>query len=229
MRGRAALATTGAVVGGMFAAKRQRTWGATCKEASEHLPGDDLLAEATQGTRAITIEAPLEEVWAWIVQLGGDRGGFYSYDWLENHFGFVMGAPANLGIHSADHINPGWQERAVGDLVASDAYGLGGWYVVAIEPPYAMVLQMADVKKGRPARIDRPPFMEFSWAFVLSELPEGGTRLLVRERVNGRTGGLAAIVRRVFGLVSFVMTRRMLIGIKQRAEAVTDERGIVIL
>ena len=204
-----------AVVG----ARRQRTWGACREEAGQPLAGDDLLVAATQRTRAITVEASSSTVWGWLVQLGADRGGFYSYDWLEDHFGFLLGAPANLGIHSADRIVPEWQQREVGDLVAADAQGLGGWYVVEVLPQHHMVLQMADVKQGRPTRIDEAPFMEYTWAFVLRELPDGATRLLVRERVKVKAGGpLRTLASQVFDLVSFVMTRRMLIGIKERAE-----------
>src|SRR5437763_17003357 len=86
------------------------------------LPGDDLIAEpATQTTRAIDIDAPVTAVWPWIIQIGGDRGGFYSYDWLENLF--------RLGIHSARTIVPEWQRRAPGDLVFANRTGTGGWYV----------------------------------------------------------------------------------------------------
>ena len=192
--------------------------------ARDSLPGDDLIAEATQGTRAITIDASPDDVWSWLIQLGADRGGFYSYDWLENHFGFLLGAPANLGIRSAEEIVPEWQERAVGDLVTSDAHGLGGWFVIEIEPPHMLVLQMADMKRGRPTSLDHPPFMEYSWAFVLRVLANGRTRLLVRERVSVDTDGpLRMVAHHIFGLVSFVMTRRMLIGIKQRAETAQHE------
>ncbi len=83
-------------------------WGATGEEAREGLPGDELVAEpATQVTRAITIRAPRDVVWRWVVQLGADRGGFYSYDWLENLF--------RLGIHNADRVVPEWQHRAPAD------------------------------------------------------------------------------------------------------------------
>ena len=100
----------------------QRRWGATDEELALPLTGDELVAEpASQVTRAITVEAPSEVVWPWIVQIGADRGGFYSYDWLENVFG--------LGIDGTDRIVPAWQARAVGDLVFANHAGSGGWYV----------------------------------------------------------------------------------------------------
>jgi hypothetical protein len=188
-------------------------WGATDDEVDARLVGDDLVAEpARQCTRAITIDAPPARVWPWVVQLGADRGGFYSYDWLENLFA--------LGIHSADRIVPEWQQRQVGDLVYADAKGSGGWYVMAVEHERALVLQVADVEAGHPVRRSEPPWWEFAWTFALREVPDGTTRLLVRERVAfGRT--LVRLAMAPVGVVSFVMTRKMMLGIKVRAEGAT--------
>ncbi|MCU0260131.1 MAG: hypothetical protein MUE78_03845 [Ilumatobacteraceae bacterium] len=205
----------GALVGAGLLAVRlarpwQERWGATDDEVRARLPGDELLAEpASQITRAITIAAPPERVWPWIVQLGADRGGFYSYDWLENLFG--------LGIHSADRIVPEWQERTVGDLVAAESSGKGGWYVVDVHPQLALVMQVANVAAGRPARRDEPPGWEFQWTFALRRALDGTTRLLVRERV-AFDNPLMRLAMAPIGPVSFVMTRRMLHGIKRRAE-----------
>ena len=186
-------------------------WGATAEELSASLPGDDLVAEpASQSTRAITVRAPSAAVWPWVVQLGADRAGFYSYDWLENLFG--------LGIHSADEVVPEWQHRAVGDLVHANAAGTGGWYVVRVVPVEALVLQAANVRAGRPMRRDEDLRWEFLWTFALREAPDGSTRLLVRERVGFGSRWTAALMAPV-GLVSFVMTRKMLRGIRDRAEA----------
>lgn len=185
-------------------------WGATHEEREGPLPGDDLIdGSAAQLTRAITIDAPAEQVWPWVVQLGADRGGFYSYDWLENLLG--------LGIHSADAVVPNWQIRAVGDLVGASAAGDFGWYVMAIEPDRALVMKLADVQAGRPSRREEPPFMEFTWSFVLEPQRDRSTRLLVRERVAfGKP--VARFAYSPVGVVSFVMTRKMLLGIKERAE-----------
>jgi hypothetical protein len=192
----------------------QERWGARDEELVASLPGDELIAEpAGQVTRAIEIAAPPEAVWPWVIQLGADRGGFYSYDRLENLF--------RLDIHSADRIVPEWQERAVGDLVHADAKGGNGWYVIDVRPPHALVLKMANVKEGRPFRRDEPPFMEFTWAFVLESHGAGKTRLLVRERVAfGKR--LARVVGSPVGLISFVMTQKMMRGIKTRAETPTQ-------
>lgn len=175
------------------------------------LPGDHLVEEpAHQVTRAVTIDAPPASVWPWLIQLGADRGGFYSYDWLENLF--------RLGIHNAEEVVPAWQHRVVGDVVWADAKRRGGWYVAEVRPEEALVLHMANVAEGRPARrTDRAAF-EFVWTFALTPGPtHGTTRLVVRERVAfGRR--MARVLMTPMGYVSFVMTRKTLLGIKARAE-----------
>lgn len=202
----------GVALGGAYArwlGPRHARWGATDEEVAAVLPGDELVAEpAAQTTRAITIAAPPRQVWPWLVQMGADRGGFYSYDLLEDAFG--------LGIHSADRIVEKWQDLAVGDVVkASRSHG-GGWYVAELRPAEALVLRLADLERGRPVRRTDPGAWEFVWTFALR--PRGdGCRLLVRERVafgNRRT----EVAMAPAGIVSFVMTRRMMLGIKERAE-----------
>jgi hypothetical protein len=187
------------------------SWGATDEEVSEHLPGDELVEEpAVQVTRGITIEASPEHVWPWIIQIGADRGGFYSYDWLENLF--------RLDIHSAARIVPEWQQRAVGDLVHANAKGTGGWYVMDVRPNDALVVKMANVKASRPARRHDKGSCEFLWTFVVKEGSNGTTRLLVRERV-GFGNKLTQFILAPTGFVSFFMTRKLMRGIKARAEA----------
>ena len=187
-------------------------WGATDEEVNAPLPGDGLTAEpAAQVTRAITIDAPPEDVWPWVIQLGADRGGFYSYDWLENLFA--------LGIHSTDEIVPEWQQRSVGDLMYAAANGGGGWYVMEVRPNEALVVKTANLETSQPVSRDEPPaFWEFTWAFVLKEQPDGTTHFLVRERV-GFGKRISQFLMSPVGFVSFVMTRKMMRGIKDRAEA----------
>ena len=185
-------------------------WGAADDEVHARLAGDELVVPpAQQTTRAITIDAPPEQVWPWVVQIGADRGGFYSYDWLENLFG--------LGIHSADRIVPEWQTRAVGDFVAANSAGTGGWYVMEVRPNDALVLKVANVEAGRPIERDELMRWEFAWTFAVRAGRDGTTRLLVRERV-GFGSLVTQFVMAPMGLVSFVMTRRMMLGIKTRAE-----------
>ena len=188
----------------------QQHWGATGDEVTGRLPGDDLVAEpAIQTTRAITVAAAPHDVWPWVIQLGADRGGFYSYDWLENLFG--------LHVHSANRVVDEWQERSLGDLVYADANGRGWWYVMVVRPDDALVLKVGDPALGRPVERHEGIGWEFLWTFAVREGAGGTTRLLVRERV-GFGSRLAKTLMAPVGVVSFVMTRKMLLGIKSRVE-----------
>jgi hypothetical protein len=182
--------------------RRQLAWGATCAESHEPLAGDDLIATSDLiATRAITIRASAEKVWPWIAQLGQGRGGFYSYDFVENLVG--------CDIHSADRIIHEWQDIAVGDEVR--LYPEGPLEVAALEPGRSLVL-----RGGVPMGSTPPPY-DFTWAFVMREQPEQATRLLVRERYR-YTRGWAPLVVEPAAVISFVMTRKMLRGIRDRAE-----------
>ena len=218
-----AVATTIAAGASALAYRRrlkpwQERWGATDEEIALPLPGDELIEQpATQLTRAITIDATPAEVWPWIVQLGADRGGFYTYDWLENLFG--------LDIHSADDIVAEWQDLEVGDVVHADRAGTAGGSVVALHPCDALVLQVGDLGAGRPVRRDEKLRWESQWTFALRDDPAGGTRLLVRERVAFDS----IVTRRLMapvGPVSFVMTRGMLLGITSRVEGRTAPSAV---
>ena len=221
-KGSAAVVAGGVVVGGaaavaayaFFVRPWHLRWGTTAEEASKALPGDDLVAAPQVNvTRARTIAAPPEQVWPWLVQLGQDRGGFYSYDWLEN----VIGAD----IHNADRIVPAFQQLAVGDSVrlASQArYGDDAVMKVAwIEPNRVLVL-----RAPQGALVGGRPF-DFTWTFVLEPLGDGRTRLLVRSRYAYGPGLRAGLANRVFlEPIHFVMERRMLLGIQARAEAARE-------
>jgi hypothetical protein len=171
-----------------------------------------------QITRAITIRPPADEVWPWLVQLGQGKGGFYSYDWLENL--------ADLDIHSAEEIVPEFQDLKVGDLVRMAPESMGaeaGWRVAVMEPGHTLVLhQPADPDTGRPlARDDRNlgNYYGWNWVFVLERGDQDSTRLIVRSRVDGRPRYL---IKMFYALLleipHFVMERGMLKGIKERAE-----------
>jgi hypothetical protein len=178
-------------------------WGASGEEIDQVLPGDGLLSDADLcATRAITIGATVAEVWPWIAQLGQGRGGFYSYDLAENLIG--------CDIHSADAIVQEWQSIAVGDQIklAPDV----GLTVVQMEPERSLVL-----RGGIPAAVRRNSPYDFTWAFVLFPGPDETTRLVVRERYTYSHRWVAVVVEPV-ELVSFVMSRRMMRGIRQRAE-----------
>lgn len=196
-------AVGGALAAYLFLARpRQLTWGATGLEAAEPLAGDHLLAAADlTATRAITICAPADQVWPWIAQLGQGRGGLYSYDFLENLVGCDM--------HSADRVVPEWQEVAVGDEIRlAPEVGLA---VASLELGRSLVLR-GGIPMGKAA----PPY-DFTWAFVLRGAPDETTRLLVRERY-AYTRPWARLLVEPVEVVSFVMSRKMLRGIRERAE-----------
>ncbi len=178
-------------------------FGATDAEVAARLAGDDLLPDAAVvATRAITIRASAAAVWPWLCQLGQGRGGFYTYDALEN----LVGAD----IHSADEIHPEWQDVVVGDEVRlAEQVPLT---VAVVEPERALVLLGA----APPGAASPVPY-DFSWAFTLHPADDGTTRLVVRERYVHRTGW-APLVVEPLAWVSFVMTQRMLRGIRDRAE-----------
>ena len=181
---------------------RQLRWGATDREYGEPLPGDDLIADPDlAATRAITICAPSSQVWPWIVQLGQGRGGFYSYDFLENLIG--------CDIHSAGRIVPEWQELKPGDQVRLAPQA--GLAVTHLEPGRSLVL-----RGGVPTGNTAPPY-DFTWAFALTDQPDGTTRLLVRERY-AYTRPWALLLVEPVAAVSFMMSQKMLRGIKDRAE-----------
>jgi len=206
--------TAALVVGGAGAlalgvadsAYRNRDWGATTTEIAAVLPGDDLVATPAENvTRGVTIQAPAERVWSWLVQIGQDRGGMYSYDRLENLLG--------LRIHSADHLDDRWQRLAVGDtvrLIPQGWLGLRDGYalpVVELVPGRSIVLR-EDPKDG--------PW-DAVWSFHLAPLDAHRCRLISRSRAS-RSSAAGRVVALVMDPVTLLMTRRMLLGIKERAE-----------
>jgi hypothetical protein len=173
-------------------------WGSTAAEQQMVLPGDNLLDHTGQSTWAITINAPADVVWQWLVQIGQDRAGFYSYDWLAN----LTGAD----IHSADEIHPEWQHLVVGDgwrtVPADYLWGVGKDAlspVLIIEPGYAIVLEMFG-------------------AHVLVPVDEHTTRLIVR----GESSPANLLMIMIVDPIVFTMERRMLLGLKARAEGLPD-------
>lgn len=131
-------------------------WGATDAEVAAELPGDELVQPGSvRTTRGITIAAPPEAVWPWLAQIGEDRGGFYSYDWLERLVG--------THIHNADTVHPEWQNVKVGDTVwLARRYGRNASQVVAAVKPQSHLVLMS-----RPDfdRVQRGEKADASWAF----------------------------------------------------------------
>lgn len=181
-------------------------WGATAEECRRSLPGDELVPEPRIGyTHAITIKAPPAAVWPWLVQIGQGRGGLYSYDGLENMIGCDM--------HSAERILPEFQELKAGDAVlfGPAEKKFPGQVVLDVQPERALVMCALDP-------VTRQAEKSATWVFVLEEAPGNSTRLLVRAR-NGYAPGFAnALIWHIVEPISFVMERRMLRGLKARAE-----------
>ncbi len=169
------------------------TWGATDTEARSRLPGDELLEEADGvSTRAIEIQAPAADVWPWLAQMGpAPRGGAYTYDWIENLLG--------LNMHSADSVMAEYQQPKVGETIG---FGANRMRLELVEPGRVLAWRSQDGN--------------WVWTFVLAE-HDGSTRLISRNRFRLPTFA-ARIGMLPMEPASLVMERKMLRGIKRRAE-----------
>jgi hypothetical protein len=185
-------------------------WGATAAEVHGSMPGDEAVRRAQFiATRAITIDAPPARVWPWIVQLGYGRAGFYTYDLIDN-----------AGQPSAERVLEEYQHPAAGDLMPMfrELHGLAIAYTVtAFETDTWMVWV------HRPTPAEEP---DSTWTWRLTPLPGGGTRLVTRMKQDYRweTPGLAFFNFILMEMGDFAMERRMLKGIKRRAEATANAR-----
>jgi hypothetical protein len=148
-------------------------------------------------TLATTIDAQPDQVWPWLAQLGYQRGGLYSYDWLDRLFG-ILDRP------SADRILPAFQDLATGDVIP---LGAGpDWPVALVEPNKTLVIAPS------------APGFSVSWAFVLEPAAGGTTRLVTRSRADYATTPGTMLYPLLLTPIAFAMTRKMLLGIKERAE-----------
>jgi len=147
-------------------------WGASEDEVRRHYPGADLIPDGRRSaTMAVTIDAPRAEVWPWLVQMGADRAGWYSWDRLDN-----------WGHPSATRINPEWQQITLGDRLAGTPDGSQSWEVAALEPDRFLGLRMSLDLRGRPfdpAGALPRSYTDSLWGFLLQELPGDRTRLVV--------------------------------------------------
>jgi hypothetical protein len=176
------------------------TWGATADEAEARLPGDELLEHADGvATRAITIDAPAQCVWPWLVQMGpAPRGGAYTYDWIENLLG--------LDFHSTDRVLEAFQHPALGDTMA---IGSNVMRLERVEPSRSLAWRSTDGN--------------WAWSFVLAN-GAGKTRLVSRNRFRLPTA-LSRVAMLPMEPASLVMERKMLRGVKQRAERLARDTG----
>jgi hypothetical protein len=175
----------------------QHRWGATDEEVRRTMPGGDLIPEAASTTRAVTIAAPAEQVWPWLVQLGYGRAGWYSYDWIDND-----------GRPSADRILAELQQLQVGDQILM--LPEMGPRIREVEPNRYFVA--GDQEAG-------------VWCLAL--YPAGsGCRLVSRWRVNWPLTPATAFWILLSDPGAFIMERKMLMGIRSRAEAMVQDRTV---
>jgi hypothetical protein len=177
-------------------------WGATDTELTMPLPGDGIVPVVnSQSTRAVTIHAPADEVWKWVLQIGQERAGFYSNDWLENL--------TLADIHNVNAIRPEWQSRQPGEVVlgaGGNVYGQkSNWHIQAYEDGKSLYL----------------------WGSITVIPVDAGTsRLLVRTRNAPSSLPVEIISKFSYDWMHFVMERGLLLGIKARAEGSLDTNPI---
>jgi hypothetical protein len=151
---------------------RMRRWGATEEEARQPYPGADLVPGGERGaTMAVTIDAPPSQLWPWLVQMGCDRAGWYSWDRLDNG-----------GVPSAERVHSEWQEISVGDHLLSSPSGNTWFVVAAVEPERFLALRASYDLRDRPFDPlgERPRvYTDSTWCFQLKNLTAGRTRLVV--------------------------------------------------
>lgn len=189
--------------------------GATAQERTVEHPGDRIISLPTGGcTMATTLPAPPETVWRWLVQMGGDRGGWYSRDWLDNN-----------GKPSADRIVPEWQDLEVGQHVARTAAPgrePGTFTVVALDPNRTLVLRSTyGLFTGRDLDPRSGPgpaaWVDGIWGFHLSPAPGGATRLVARSRSRGRPSLLSRSLNLLLGEpLHFAMQTRQFHNLRRR-------------
>lgn len=169
--------------------------------------GDDLLPNArVQVTHQIDIDARPEDVWPWLVQMGRRRGGWYSWDRLDNG-----------GVPSADEIIPALQQLAVGDILPVKQSGPDGFAVLVLDAPRALVLGDPSLLPGRPT--PRKGIPRGTWAFSLEPIGDTATHLVVRVRIDYEPSFVAALLRPMVMALHEIMERKQLGTLKERAEA----------
>lgn len=189
-------------------------WGASEEEIAASYPGDELIdAPADQTTMAVTVAASPETIWSWLVQIGQDRGGMYSYDRLEQAIG--------LEIRSAETVNPAWQHLEPDDRVRLVPLGWGPFpdgyalRVSMVDPPHTLVL-----RQGPP----QDPW-DGVWTFAILPVGPGLCRLVSRTRTHRNRGLAQDALRATMALgapITWLMTRKMLLTLKERAERQTS-------
>ena len=175
-----------------------RLWGSSQAERDRAMRGDLEIPHPTyEATLAVAIEAPPSAIWPWLVQMGYRRGGLYSYDWLDRLFGFLDAPSAERLLPEFQHLKPG-EEIPIGRG--------GGFPVILVEPYEALVLGGA------------PEGFHWTWEFALYPPDGRRTRLVSRNRARVAAGPRSRLLMWLLEPAAFIMTRKMLLGIKRRAE-----------
>lgn len=222
----AGVAGLAAVVYGVWVRPRLMRWGASDEEVAGPYPGADLVPDGERGpTMAVTIDAPPDQVWPWLVQMGGDHGGWYSWDHLDN-----------AGRPSAQRVHPEWQDIALGDYVKywTRRHGpVDAWEVAALEPNRFLGLHgLTDLRlRNLDPKQPRPPaYTEGLWGFLLNELPGGRTRLVIggyeafRPRWLGRLSSYFPVVWVMQARTLAVLKRNIERAARARTQAVASSR-----
>ena len=204
---------------GAWVRPRLIRWGATDEELAGPYPAAGIVPDGERsGAMAVTIDAPPERVWPWLVQLGGDRGGWYSWDSLDNG-----------GRPSAREVHPEWQDLAVGDHVKywTKRHGpVDAWRVAALEPNRFLGLHGVSDLRGRPLDPAQPrpaAYTEGLWGFLLDGLPGGRTRLVISGYQAVRPRWLKGPVYAwLLPPVVWIMQARMLAVLKRNVERATS-------
>jgi hypothetical protein len=209
-----------ALVYGVWLRPRLWRWGATDEEVADPYPGADLVPGGERAaTMAVTIEAPPDQVWPWLIQMGGDRGGWYSWDRLDNG-----------GRPSATEVHPEWQDLALGDYVRYWTRNgpVDAWEVAALEPNRFLGLRELRDLRGHlldPARPRPTAYVEGLWAFLLTERPDGQTRLVISGYQAMRPQWLERFVNYwLYIPVTWPMQARMLAVLKRNIERAVGSR-----
>ena len=186
-------------MGKLLSGLRNLGWGATEAETKRPMPGDDEVKRPMSvSTNAISIRARAADIWPWLVQMGYRRGGLYSYDRIDRLLGILDGPSAN-------RIIPEFQHLEVGDVIPMGKPP--SWPVKAIEPNKSILI------------VIREPGGEVTWCFMLDEIDGKQTRLILRVRTRLTMTLMLLLSLPIMYFGQFLMIRKMLLGIKQRAES----------
>jgi hypothetical protein len=190
-----------AVAYGLLVRPRLLDRGCSPAERVARLPGDDVMPDAScVTTRAVTIKAPAAAVWPWLVQMGQDRAGFYTHNWVERLL--------RSGIPDTHEFHPEWQALEAGDLMRTN-HDIGGkpmgWPVVSVDPGRSIVVRSRELPVG-------------TYAFVLDPIDATTARLIVRDRARWRRREWLFKVL-IYEPLHAYMEMGLLTGIRQRAEA----------